>query len=98
MNVSSRIVPLLGCVAFAGCCAAPKTQMACATCAPSLSCADQVPSTYENYSPPPAVLKPIPSQDAVPSPPAEAALLPPSRVVPDPAFDFFESADSQSKK
>lgn len=96
MSKLSSVIPLLGCAAscaLAGCCST--TKQACTACAPQ-SAAFQALPAYENYTPPPAMMRPIPAPSAesfdAPPPPPQTRSIPNSKV------DFFESANSRSSR
>jgi hypothetical protein len=88
-----RRVSLWGCAGclLAGCSLAPKTVQQCGACVPPVN---PLPlSTYDNYTPPPSVLKPLPEADAAPPPP-EASRKPAesAQSAADATIDFFESS------
>lgn len=96
MSFASRTLPRLSCAAccaLVGCCLAPKHHGACNNCAPSAIA--EVPTTYENYTPPQPMLKPVPGVELPPLPDDQTVLPPPqTRSVPDGQFDFFEPSNA----
>lgn len=81
----------LACLALAGCCTAQKAGANCSNC--SQSVVAEVPSTYENYTPPQPKLSPIPmptpgpAADTVDPPPPPATRNDTNKVI-----DYFESS------
>jgi|GEM_PF-6490512 len=98
MTAVSRTFSLLtcaACCALVGCCLVPKSRAACGDC--TSSAIAEVPSTYENYTPPQPSLRSVPQPGVVLPPEPDGATVPPpptTRVVPDSRFDFFEPANN----
>lgn len=106
MKTCSRLLTLLGCVAgctLSGCCTTSKSSTACTTNCVATGSTVVLPE-YENYSPPPATMKPIPMPETAPpapettNPNLDVPPPPPqAKVVPNQRFDFFDSAINQPK-
>ncbi len=80
------------CGVLSGCCTSSKSAHCGQSCA-TTQIAHPLPPNYENYTPPSAILSPIPASPAVVSPPPPDSILPPqpaeSQATP-PLHDDFE--------
>lgn len=87
------------CCALSGCCTLSKSANCSQTCT-ATAAIGPLPPTYENYTPPSAILTPIPSPPSTDTAPPPADLLPPppteSKAAPSKIHDFFESANQTS--
>ena len=97
-----RNISAAGCAAclLAGCSMTPKQTSQCGACAAPMAMLPL--STYENFTPPPSVLKPLPNTEEIAPPPPETSLNIPSPEASAPtdsesAYDFFESARERRK-